>query len=240
MSARFEASPALAPASRCAIVGLGARRPEDAAAIRASASGAASRRWSPTRPRASCRTIIRASPACSRTRCIERRSIDDERSDHRHRPRPRRAAAAAVDVRAADRLLGRWRVADAHVPFAAQLVTDVSERPSEALDADAVRTRRGIGRGAGSSRAISAQRDRTLARPALTRAAGGADRRRPARRASARVTVDAGAHMFRRRCCGRSASRTDADLERPVDDGIRAAGGDRRGARSIASGRSSR
>ena len=136
----------------------------------------------------------RGSPACSRT---ARSSAGHrrERSAHRRRPRSRRAAAAAVDVAQPIVGISRWRVADDHVPFAAQWVDGHRRRRCSAVGSGAAAVATGTStRSRGS---CAAQRRR------IDDSADGPDRaaRRRRRRARAgarrsRVTVDAGAHMF--------------------------------------------
>ena len=105
------------------IVGLGARqaggRRRDS---RVCASAVACPRWSPTRPRASSPTLTRGSPASSRTARSSGRSstqsdllIGVGLDPVELLPRPWTFAQPIVCI-------GRWRVPDDHVPFAAQCV----------------------------------------------------------------------------------------------------------------------
>ena len=119
-------------------------------------------------------------------------------------------------------------VATAMCPFGAQIVSDIPIGASARLDSLLPASNWDRGR---VRRAADEQRQRVRVRAAgLT-----AQRRRraaqPRLAASDRVTVDAGAHMFPATMLWPvQRAERHADLERPVDDGLRAAGGDRRGA----------
>jgi acetolactate synthase-1/2/3 large subunit len=111
--------------------------------------------------------------------------------------------------------IGPWSVEERHIPFAAQLVTDVPSGMqlagellhSSAWDLDAVH------------RALVADRS-------SRRAPRRADRGRCRRDAGSRHRRRRRAHVSRDDAVARGRAERHADLERPLDDGVRASGGD--------------
>ena len=127
----------------------------------------------------------------------------------------------------------------AHVPFAAQPIADVADGRQRARLA-ACPHPTGVQPTCAAHRRRSARR--FASRPPADRPARRSWTCAAARLATAcRVTVDAGAHMFPATMLWPvTRAERHADLERAVDDGIRAAGGDWRGAARSRLARSSR
>jgi acetolactate synthase-1/2/3 large subunit len=174
------------------LVGLGARRPEDAAAIR----GLCERRRVPAMVTYKAKGVVPDDHAwfagLFTNAAIEKPIVDESDlligiglDPVELLPRPWMHQAPVV-------YLGPWRVRNGHVPFAAQLIGDVSagaariEARLAGSDWDATRVR---GQVDAQRRAISIPADGLTAQRVVDVAAD-----RLAR--DCRVTVDAGAHMF--------------------------------------------
>ena len=182
---------------------------DDAAAIRAmSASGVGM----PAMVTYKAKGVIPDDHPCV-CRCLHQRlhrasHRSDKRPDHRHRPRPRRAAAPSLDVHGSPSSgLGRWRVADRHVPFAAQLGRQHRDRALKCSRPATEPSDMGSRPGAGRGLRVQQRCDRNRAAD-LTRATCRADRRWPT------GTIGQGdggcrrAHVARDHALAGSANRT--------------------------------
>ena len=150
------------------------------------------------------------------------------RSAARRRPRSGRADSAAVDLRAADRPHRSGARRRRHIPFAAQLVTDIPsgmQLLGELLPPIGVGPRRSPPDVSSQQRQRLCPRSDRLAAHRVVQIA--ADAAAP----QARVTVDAGAHMFPATMLWPVAEPNGMLISNGLSTmGFRAAGGDRRGA----------
>ena len=120
-----------------------------------------------------------------------------------------------------------WTMRTDQVPFAAQLVLDIPAA-LQRIDASLPASRWDRGE---IEELLERQRAAIRIPASRLTASDVVDVLAASVSGGTRVTVDAGAHMFPATTLWRVGRQRDADLERAVDHGVRAAGGDWRGAR---------